>query len=133
MTVKRITLIASCSAIALIAALAAPAGAAAASSWTVRQLPPIRLSDSTLWEQALSGVSCPTDSLCVAVGGQDTLAFSQAPTGGAARWHVVNPPYPVGPGKTCVEGEPHCPEPGGRLKAVSCPSPSFCAAVSGGY
>jgi hypothetical protein len=126
---KRI-LIASCSAIALLAALAASAGSAAASNWTVRQLPPIRLSDSTLWEQALSGVSCPTDSLCVAVGGQDTLAFSQAPTDGGATWHVVNPPYPVGPGKTCVEGEPHCPEPAGRLKAVSCASESLCVAVS---
>jgi hypothetical protein len=125
---KRI--LACCSAIALIVALAAPAGVAAASSWTVRQLPPIRLSDSTMWEQSLSGVSCPTDSLCVAIGGQDTLAFSQAPTGAASKWHVVNPPYPVGPGKTCVEGEPHCPEPGGRLKAVSCASQNFCVVVS---
>jgi hypothetical protein len=78
----------------------------------------------------LFGVSCPTDTLCVAVGGLDTLAFSQAPTADAARWHVVSPSYPVGPGKTCVEGEPHCFEPGGSLKAVSCASQSLCVAVS---
>lgn len=122
------TLLASCWAIALLAAVAAPASAA--SSWVLRQLPPATLEDSTSWEPSLSGVSCPTDSLCVAVGDFDTLAFSQAPAGGSARWHVVNPSYPVGPGKTCVEGEPHCPQPGGRLKAVSCASESFCVAVS---
>ncbi len=111
-----------------IATLAAGAGSAAASNWTERQLPPTPGSAS--WGPPLSGVSCPTDSLCVAVGGLNTLAFSQAPTAGADRWHVVNPSYPVGPGKTCTEGEPHCPEPGGRLKAVSCASRSFCVAAS---
>ncbi len=119
---KRILVVA-CSAIALIAILAAPAGAAAASSWTLRQLSPGL-------ERPLSGVSCPAASLCVAVGGLDTLAFSQSPTGGAVGWHVVNPPYPVGPGKTCVEGEPHCPTPGGRLNAISCASEDFCVVVS---
>jgi hypothetical protein len=118
------TLTAACCAIALIVA---PTGAGAASSWTLRQLPP---RPGEEWGPPLSGVSCPTDSLCVAVGGLDTIAFSQAPTGGAASWHVVNPSYPIGPGKTCVEGEPHCPTPAGRLKAVSCASQSFCAAVS---
>lgn len=120
-------LVASCAAIALLAIAVAPAGSAAASNWTLRQLPP-RPGDQ--WGPPLSGVSCPTESLCVAVGGLNTLAFSQAPTGGAGKWHVVGPPYPVGPGKTCVEGEPHCPEPGGRLQAVSCASPSLCVAVS---
>jgi hypothetical protein len=123
---KRV-LIATCAAIGLLVALAAPAGSTAASNWMLRQLPP-RSGDQ--WGPPLSGVSCPTESLCVAVGGLNTLAFSQAPTGGAAKWHVVGPPYPVGPGKTCVEGEPHCPEPGGRLQAVSCASPSLCVVVS---
>jgi hypothetical protein len=121
---KRI-LIVSCAAIAL---LAATAGSAAASKWTLRQLPPA--SGSGPWGPPLSGVSCPTESLCVAVGGLDTLAFSQAPTGGVGKWHVASPPYPVGPGKTCVAEEPHCPEPGGRLQAVSCASPKLCVAVS---
>jgi hypothetical protein len=120
---KRI-LIASCSAVALLGALTVPA---VASNWTLRQLPP-RSGDQ--WGPPLSGVSCPTESLCVAVGGLNTLAFSQVPTGGTAKWHVVSPPYPVGPGKTCVEGEPHCPEPGGRLQAISCASPNLCVAVS---
>jgi hypothetical protein len=123
----RRVLIASRTAIVLLVAIVASAGSAAASNWTLGQLPP-RSGDQ--WGPPLSGVSCPTESLCVAVGGLNTLAFSQAPTGGAAKWHAVSPPYPVGPGKTCVEGEPHCPEPGGRLQAVSCASPSLCVAVS---
>jgi hypothetical protein len=122
------TLVLSCCAIALLATIAAPASTAAASNWTERQLPPTPGSAS--WGPPLSGVSCPTDSLCVAVGGLDTLAFSQTPTARAAKWHFVNPPYPIGPGKTCVEGEPHCYEPGGRLNAVSCASQSLCVAVS---
>jgi hypothetical protein len=122
---KRI--LAFCAAVGLLVAVIGPTGSAAASNWTLRQLPP-RSGDQ--WGPPLSGVSCPTESLCVAVGGLNTLAVSQAPTGGAAKWHVVGPPYPVGPGKTCVEGEPHCPEPGGRLQAVSCASPSLCVAVS---
>jgi hypothetical protein len=51
----------------------------------------------------LEGVSCPSESLCVAVGGADTVgesagavAFSQAPTGGLAAWHVLTPPPPSG-------------------------------------
>ena len=112
-----------------LAAIGASAGSASAARWTLRQLPPAQLEGSTS-EPGLSGISCPSESLCVAVGGFDTLAFSQGPTGGAAKWHVVNPDYPVGPGKTCVEGEAHCPTPGGRLQAVSCASPSFCVAAS---
>ncbi|HEY5051997.1 MAG TPA: hypothetical protein VII45_01160, partial [Solirubrobacterales bacterium] len=92
------------------------------------QLPPTPGSAS--WGPPLSGVSCPTESLCVAVGGLDTLAFSETPAAGVAKWHVVNPLYPIGPGKTCVEGEPHCPEPAGRLNAVSCASQNLCVAVS---
>ena len=38
--------------------------------------------------------------------------------------------YPIGPGKTCVEGEPDCEPPSGALQAVSCASPSFCALVT---
>lgn len=105
-------------------------GAAGAAQWTLRQLPPTPLENSTSSEPPLSSVSCPTVSLCVAVGGLDTVASSQAPAVPAAGWRVVHPEYPVGPGKTCVEGEPHCPTPGGRLNAVSCASEDFCVAVS---
>jgi hypothetical protein len=123
--------IVTCCAIVLAAAAALTASEAAASNWTLRQLPSLYLDEnSNPVSASLSGVSCPTDFLCVAVGALNTLAFSQAPTGGAAGWHVVNPEFPVGPGKTCVEGEPHCPEPGGSLHAVSCASQSFCVVVS---
>jgi hypothetical protein len=119
-------LIALCCVAGLLATIAPTAGAS--SSWTLRQLPPP--SGGAGYGPPLSGVSCPTESLCVAVGGLDTVAFSQAPTGGTAKWHVVNPGYPVGPGETCVEGEPNCPTPGGRLHDVSCASRSLCVAVS---
>lgn len=98
-----------------------------ASNWTLRrpQLPRWHLEEGGTAESSLLGVSCPSQSLCVAVGSQDSLVYSQAPTGGAAAWHVVNPSS----GKPCPEGEPNC-RPGGGLKAVSCASPSLCVAIS---
>jgi hypothetical protein len=112
----------------LLAALAAPAGASGASTWTVRQLAPIRSLEGELVEIGLSGVSCPSVSLCVAVGGrQGTFAFSQNPTAGTGSWHETKLEYPVGPGKTCVEGEPDCEPPSGALQAVSCASQGLCA------
>lgn len=102
-----------CCAIALIATLVASVGSAAASSWTERQLP------STLpgvsWGPPLYGVACPSESLCVAVGGWNTLAFSQTPTGDVSKWRVIHPAYP---------------DSKGALKAVSCASQSFCVVVS---
>jgi hypothetical protein len=115
-----------CCALALIATLAAPAGSAAAANWTLRQLPPVQLPEGEPFEGGLSGVSCPSQSLCVAVGGQDSLAFSKAPTGDAAAWHVVNPSS----GKTCPEENPLCGKPGSDLRAVSCASQNLCVAVS---
>lgn len=109
------------SALALAVAISLPAGRAAASNWVLRQLPPLYLDENSKPVSAfLSGISCPSDSLCVAVGAQNTLAFSQAPTGGAANWHVVNPDLPAGPGESW----------GGSLHAVSCASQNLCAAVS---
>jgi hypothetical protein len=108
--------------IMLVGALAMPAGSAAASKWTVRALPE---------RQVLNAVSCPSESLCVAVGAIDTVAFSQAPTGGLDRWHVVNPMYDE-PRQSCLEkGEPasFCIQPRGSLGAVSCPTESLCVAV----
>jgi hypothetical protein len=103
-----------CGAIALAVAIAAPVASGA--TWTLRQLPPAYVDEnSTPVSAPLSGVSCPTDSLCVAVGGLDTLAFSRAPAGGAGSWRLV---HPSDPGS------------GGRLHAVSCASQSLCVAVS---
>ena len=119
--------VAAACAVVLLAILAA-AGSATASTWTMRQLAPIRNSENEPVQIGLSGISCPSESLCVAVGGREgTIAFSQNPTGGSASWHEVKLEYPVGPGKTCVEGEPDCEPPSGALQAVSCASESFCA------
>jgi hypothetical protein len=107
---------------------AAPAGAA--SSWTLRQLPPTNFGESQAFAPGLSGISCPNDSLCVAVGSQNTLLVSQAPTGDIGRWRVLHPTPPIGPGKTCVDGEPDCYPPKSSLRSVSCPSPRFCVVVS---
>ncbi|HEY1286503.1 MAG TPA: hypothetical protein VGF04_10470 [Solirubrobacterales bacterium] len=115
-------------ALALLAAFAATAGAA--SKWTLRQLPATNYGESQAFAQALSGVSCPTDSLCVVAGSQNTLVVSETPTGPIGKWRVVNPPYPIGPGKTCVKGEPDCYAPKAGLRGVSCPSPTFCVVVS---
>ncbi len=126
-TVKRLT-IASCLAIALLATITAPAGAAAASNWTERQLPP---GPGEEWGPPLSGISCPSESLCVAVGGLNTVAFSQTPTGGAAKWHVVSPTYDE-PRQSCLddgESVAFCSTPRGSLNGVSCASESLCVAV----
>jgi hypothetical protein len=115
-------------AIALLATIAAPAAAASASNWTERQLPPASGED---WGPPLSGVTCPTESLCVAVGGINTVAFSQSPTGAAARWHVVAPTYDE-PNQGCLErGESveFCSHPRGSLNGVSCAGEGLCVAV----
>lgn len=122
-----IRVVAAC-AVALLTILGVTASSATASTWTVRQLAPIPSSENVPVRPGLSGVSCPSQSLCVAVGGREgTIAFSQNPTGGASSWHETKLEYPVGPGKTCVEGEPRCEAPSGALQAVSCASESFCA------
>jgi hypothetical protein len=120
-------------AVALLASLAVPAGAAAASKWTVRQLPPPSTEGKSSTERVLLyGVSCPSESLCVAVGALDTVAFSQTPTGGADRWHVVNPTYDE-PKQSCLEEEgvpaASCSFPRGAIDAVSCASEALCVAV----
>jgi hypothetical protein len=126
----RRVLVASCALALLLAVLAPVAGAA--SNWTLRQLPPTSVEHTEFGTRyawpALNGVSCPTETLCVVVGAEHTLAFSRAPTGGVARWHVVNPT--AGPSKNCAEEEPPCYQLGGRLQAVSCPSEGLCVAVT---
>jgi hypothetical protein len=122
------SLVAFSCAIALLGTLAAPVGAA--SNWTLRQLPPTTFGESQAFAPGLTGISCPNVSLCVAVGSQNTLLVSQAPTGGIGEWRVFHPLPPIGPGKTCVEGEPGCYPPKSSLRSVSCPSPQFCVLVS---
>jgi hypothetical protein len=120
-------LFACCGTLALLAIAATP-GPAGSAQWTLRQLPPLRNSENHPIQFGISGISCPTESLCVAVGGrQGTFAFSQNPTGGVDSWHMTKLEYPVGPGRTCVAGEPDCEPPSGALQAVSCASEGLCA------
>jgi hypothetical protein len=119
--------------VALLVALAAPAGAGAL-NWTLRQLPPQPIDGGTSSERPfLYGVSCPSESLCLAVGAFDTIAFSRTPTQAADRWHVVNPTYDE-PNRACLErGESvdFCSSPRGGIVAVSCASVNLC--VAAGY
>jgi hypothetical protein len=94
-------------ALAFFAILAGPATAA---TWTDHQLPAVG-------QSPLFDISCPSTSLCVAVGGGNTLASSTNPTGPASGWSVA---YPGGEGPPNQSG----------IKGVSCPSPTFCVAVS---
>jgi hypothetical protein len=65
------------------------------------------------------GISCPTSSMCVAVGGNNTIASTSDP-GGA--WNVVY----AGEGALPTNGI----FPGRQIRGVSCPSPQLCVAVS---
>ncbi|HET6998753.1 MAG TPA: hypothetical protein VFI03_09195 [Solirubrobacterales bacterium] len=75
----------------------------------------------------LFGVSCPTASLCVAVGNRGTIVTSGQPDGGAHGWRseTVTPGVYVG----TAAGEPDRTSPG-TFEAVSCPTAGMCAAVT---
>ncbi len=90
-----------------VLASAAPAGAA---TWTARQLP-------AMGQAPFFGISCPSVSLCVAVGAGNTVASSADPSAGAAAWSAVNPGGSGLPNQN-------------EIKGVSCPSPQLCVAVS---
>ena len=94
-------------------ALALPAGASAA-TWSSLQLP------GETARVALYGMSCPSASLCVASGADNTIASSTEPSGGATRWSVVHP----GQGAS-LEAVNYR-----QVRGVSCPSPSLCVAVT---
>jgi hypothetical protein len=131
---RRRRLLACFVALAAVLALPAAAGAAgAASAWSVRELPPKQLEGGGKDAVAYFGVSCPSETLCVAVGSLDSVAVSRSPTGGAGSWHVGYPTYPV-PDPSCLEEEgvypASCSYPRGALDAVSCASESLCVAVT---
>lgn len=117
---------------ALVATLGLAAAPAAASSWTVRALPPQPLDGIPGgYRVVLSAVSCPSESLCVAGGAMDTVAFSQSPTGDAGSWHVVNPLYDE-PKQRCLDegsAPATCREPRGSIVGISCPNDRLCVAV----
>lgn len=119
--------------VALAIAFVAPQAASAASSWTLTQLPARTVGGGESEQPGLSGVSCPGESLCVAVGGYDTVASSRSPTAGAAAWNVVTPAAPQGPGECTESNRQGETVPCGltaSLRDVSCASESLCVAVS---
>ena len=108
--------------LATVATLLAAATAPAA-PWTGVQLPGVAA------KVYLLGVSCPSKSLCVAVGTNNLIASSTNPTGGAGTWDIV---YAGEGPEPPVSGD--FPEPtfiGGRqIQGVSCPSPQLCVGVT---
>jgi hypothetical protein len=82
----------------------------------------------------LLGISCPSTSLCVAVGELDTIASTTNPTGGPSAWHLAKPTGEAN--SDCHEHwvPPCLPAQERRVRGVSCPSAQLCIAVTGeGY
>jgi hypothetical protein len=98
-------------------AVAATAGSASASTWTGSQL------SGEAAKVTMFGMSCPTTSLCVAVGGNNTVATSTDPGDGQPSWNVAY----VGAGAQPTGGGIF---PGRQIRGVDCPSPSLCVAVN---
>ena len=95
------------------------AGTAVAADWKLQDLP----GDGV--HTALLGISCPTESMCVAVGEQNVVATSTNPTAGPSAWRVEQPGADV-----TEEGFSGNPNLFRNVRAVSCPSPSLCVAVT---
>jgi len=94
--------------------------AATAAEWSVVQLPSGGVNAS------FYGMSCPSASLCVAVGGNSAIAVSTDPTGGASAWKIGKPGESFeAPG---LEGE--VTYGGGQIRGVSCPTAGLCVAAS---
>ncbi len=82
----------------------------------------------------LLGISCPSTSLCVAVGELDTIVSTTNPTGGAPAWRQAKPTGEAT--SDCHEDwSPPCEDPQSRvIRGVACPSARLCVAVTGeGY
>ncbi len=106
--------------VGLLCAVAAPP--ASASTWATTQLPGIAE------KSYLHGMSCPSPSLCVAVGSNNLIASSTEPTGGPAAWQVVHAGDGAFPDS---ENLPFRDIAGRQIAGVSCPSPALCVAVTG--
>lgn len=90
-----------------------PGVAGAASPWQLAQLPAKVLEGGYHDQAMLSGVDCPTEKLCIAVGSFGTIATSTSPASGISAWKVA---YPTVPGK-------------GADTDVSCASEQLCVVV----
>lgn len=102
-----------------VAMLLLPA-AAAAGTWTAREI----VTENT--QPALYGISCPSTTLCVATGTDNTIVSSTEPTGPAGAWKVVFP----GTGSFETGQGPNSFFNGNEIRGVSCPSTGLCVAVS---
>jgi len=97
-----------------LGAVAASGSTASAATWAGRQL-----ADES-YRLPLFGIACPSTSLCVSVGGNNTIASSTIPTGGASDWKVVH----VGAGE--ISNGPNQ----RQIRSISCPSTQLCVAVT---
>ena len=114
-------------ALALFGAWAAfGAGTASASTWKLVDLPDDGVRAS------LYGISCPTERLCVAVGGNNTIVSSDDPARGGSAWRIVRPgggfqiPFST-PSSASTSSSRYG---GGQIRGVSCPSTGLCVAAS---
>ena len=112
-------LLLACMVLALLAGAIGPLSASAALSWSA----PVLIDHQRQYPApgGLSGVSCPSTSLCVAVDRAGNVVTSTRPTGRASAWTIahVDPTSSSG----CVMGSCH------GLTDVSCASAVWCVAV----
>jgi len=102
----------------LASGLALGAAPSALADWQVEKIP-----DGPV-DSVLFGVSCPSKSLCVAVGSNSVVASSTNPAGGSAAWQVVHPEGQFeSPGGGSVRYT------GNQIRGVSCPSTALCVAA----
>lgn len=102
--------------LALALCAAVSSAAAAGSEWRTAQLP------GEASKVAIFGVSCPLAQLCVAVGGNNTVASSINPRSSAPTWQVVyagKGAIPTGPKQSIAFRQ---------VRGVSCPSSGLCVA-----
>jgi hypothetical protein len=115
MKVFRVVVAITC-ALALLGPCAAGAQGA---GWATTQLP------GPPGELFLLGVSCPTESFCVASGTQNLIAASTDPTGGPGAWATAY----VGEGR--FESPSGTPAISSRqIQGISCPTTKLCVAVT---
>lgn len=103
--------------IAVLASGGALVTCASASDWSATKL------GAGPVAAAFYGVSCASPSFCVAVGGNNTIATSTDPTGGASAWKVGHPGGSADLSAGDIFG-------GAQIRGVSCPSTGLCVAAS---
>jgi hypothetical protein len=75
-------------------------------------------------------VDCPAKNLCVAAGSDDAIAASTEPAAGIGHWRLGHLQEPGAYTAPVAEGGAEVRLPGAQIRAVSCPTTSFCVAVT---